>query len=358
MIVKNESELLEKAINTAKPFVNEIIVVDTGSTDQTPEIARKLGAIVANREWNGSFSDARNFSLDLASQPFIFVMDADEIIVNGSLSAIQERYKYIQEHKGSAGSVTIVSETVSGDISSSSVTRLFPRDRRYRYTGKIHEQLTYSGNLIDRVIDTGIILSHSGYSAQVISKKNKYERNLQLLLSELSTDSDTSYNLFQIGRTYYVMKDYVQAEHFLYRSIEAELRSMRRNFLSSALLTLGYCNIKLQKFDELKNIFNLGIELFPDFTDLYFMYGVGLIESKNINSFELIPDVFEKCINIGEAPTFKYETVKGVGSFKAHFNLGLYYELTRQLDKAEFHYRLSYKDSYQPAFERLQKILH
>lgn len=171
MIVKNESELLEKAINTAKPFVNEIIVVDTGSTDQTPEIARKLGAIVANREWNGSFSDARNFSLDLASQPFIFVMDADEIIVNGSLSAIQERYKYIQEHKGSAGSVTIVSETVSGDISSSSVTRLFPRDRRYRYTGKIHEQLTYSGNLIDRVIDTGIILSHSGYSAQVISKK-------------------------------------------------------------------------------------------------------------------------------------------------------------------------------------------
>lgn len=61
--------------------------------------------------------------------------------------------------------------------------------------------------------------------------------------------------------------------------------------------------------------YNLAIEIYPDYTDLYFMYGVGLIEVKNLNAFKEIPNIFKHCVELGEPSSLKYETVRGVGSF-------------------------------------------
>lgn len=358
MIVKNESEFIEQAILSAKPFVQEIVVVDTGSTDQTPVLAENLGAKVFKKEWNDNFSEMRNYSIELATQRFILVMDADEMIIEGNKEALQRLCEKIEGNPGSAGTITILNETLSGDTSSTTIIRIFPRDERYRYTGKIHEQLTFLGKPIQLAVDSQIQVNHLGYSALQMTKKNKYERNLALLLSELSEHPDPSYIQFQIGRTFYVMKDYVQAEHFLNKCIETELQSSRRNFLSSALLTMGYCCIPMQKFNALSEYYKLAIDLYPDYTDLYFMYGVGLIESRNIHAFKEIPDVFKKCTEMGEASSIKYETVKGVGSFKAHYNLALFYELTGQLKKAVHHYQLSSRDGYTQAKVRLRRLLH
>lgn len=358
MIVKNESEFIEQAILSAKPFVQEIVVVDTGSTDQTPVLAENLGAKVFKKEWNDNFSEMRNYSIEMATQRFILVMDADEMIIEGNTEALQRLCEKIEGNPGSAGTITILNETMSGDTSSTTIIRIFPRDEPYRYTGKIHEQLTFLGKPIQLVVDSQIQVNHLGYSALQMTKKNKYERNLALLLSELSEHPDPSYIQFQIGRTFYVMKDYVQAEHFLNKCIETELQSSRRNFLSSALLTMGYCCIPLQKFNALSEYYKLAIDLYPDYTDLYFMYGVGLIESRDIHAFKEIPDVFKKCTEMGEASSIKYETVKGVGSFKAHYNLALFYELTSQLKKAVHHYQLSSRDGYTQAKERLRRLLH
>lgn len=358
MIVRDEEEFIEKAILAAKPLVQEIIVVDTGSIDATPLIARELGAKVFKKEWNNDFADMRNFSIQQATQPYILVIDADEIIVEGNGDQLSALFEKMNGDSGSAGAITVLNETKSGEISGTTLVRIFPRDERYRYKGKIHEQLTYSGKSIQHTINSQIKVNHLGYTETQIMKKNKYERNLKLLIDELEEASDPSYIHFQIGRTYYVMKNYVQAEHFLNKCIELELSNAQRNFLSSALLTLGYCYIYLRKFDSLLNCYKLAVELFPDYTDLYFMYGVGLIESRNLHGFKKIPDMFNKCINLGEASTIKYETVQGVGSFKAHYNLALFYELTGELEKAVDHYHRSSRDGYIPAQERLDRLLH
>ena len=80
MIVKDEEENIERSLMSVKPVVDEMIVVDTGSTDRTKDIARSLGAKVYDFQWTDSFSDARNFSLSKATGKWILVLDADEVI--------------------------------------------------------------------------------------------------------------------------------------------------------------------------------------------------------------------------------------------------------------------------------------
>src|SRR5205823_2345512 len=81
MIVRDEEEMLPRCLDAIRDAVDEIVIVDTGSTDRTIEIARSYGAKVLEREWTGSFSDARNASFEAASGDWVIYLDADEVLV-------------------------------------------------------------------------------------------------------------------------------------------------------------------------------------------------------------------------------------------------------------------------------------
>jgi len=78
MIVKNEARDLARCLESVKPVVSEIVVVDTGSTDETPQIAAGLGARVISTPWTNDFSAARNIGLDAATGDWLLLLDADE----------------------------------------------------------------------------------------------------------------------------------------------------------------------------------------------------------------------------------------------------------------------------------------
>ena len=80
MIVKNEADCLSRCLESMKGLVDEIIIVDTGSTDNTVEIAKQYGAVIKTYQWNNDFSQARNYSLSLATKEWILVLDADEYL--------------------------------------------------------------------------------------------------------------------------------------------------------------------------------------------------------------------------------------------------------------------------------------
>ncbi|WJH27492.1 tetratricopeptide repeat protein [Paenibacillus sp. CC-CFT742] len=157
-----------------------------------------------------------------------------------------------------------------------------------------------------------------------------------------------------MGKTLYVSREYSEATRYFKKALVLlEERDLAYKFIPNLLLQYSYNLLKEKNWTELEIILNKSIEKYPDFTDLYYIYASWIIEEKKIEQFNLLPSLYTKCLEIGEADSTKYETTKGVGSFKALYNLGLYYEITGNLEKAMECYNLSSEMNYVIAKNRL-----
>ncbi|MGG3284360.1 glycosyltransferase [Paenibacillus solani] len=354
MIVKNEASCIESCLSSVSKYVREIIVVDTGSIDETKEIALKYTSNVYEFQWINDFSAARNFAISKASQSVILMMDADEMLNPESLPLLM---KYCAEPNGSAGRVRQVNQLGNGETGVIEIARLMPNDKTMKYTGRIHEQITKIDGDPPRVISTGVELFHSGYSKEVIMDQNKIKRNLDLLTLELSDHPDNPYIWYQLGKTNYVAEKYLKANSQFQQAIDLVVgKNDLPPYLPNLLVSYVYSLLKTKEFDKILSIVEVCTDLYPDFTDIYFVYGIVLMELKDINQIEQIRETFEYCIHLGEADTSKYETVHGVGSYRAYYNLGVYYEAIGEAKKAVEYYKMAVQSGYSPAAERIKSI--
>ena len=143
MIVKNEEKLLPQCLESIKDAVDEIILVDTGSTDKTVKIAEKYGARVFHHPWRGDFSEARNYSLQQATCDWILVVDADEKLEREDVPALREA---LRQEGHSCILAEVLSETPSG-VSKNNSQRVFRRGMGH-YEGIVHNQLMCDGNIL------------------------------------------------------------------------------------------------------------------------------------------------------------------------------------------------------------------
>jgi glycosyltransferase involved in cell wall biosynthesis len=158
MIVKDEESCLARCLASAKPVVHELVVVDTGSSDRTVAIATVFGAKVSHFQWNGSFSDARNFGLDQAGGAWILVLDADEVISTRDHDRIRQLVldaagtktawrvltrNYTIRHPSGwcANDGSYPAEERGGGWFPSSKVRLFRNSRCVRFSGVVHEMV-------------------------------------------------------------------------------------------------------------------------------------------------------------------------------------------------------------------------
>lgn len=354
MIVKNEEKHIRQALESVKPYVKEMIVLDTGSTDDSRCIAENSGAQVYDKPWNNSFADMRNVCVSYATQPYILMLDADERLSLCHMEILEQAIRVMAQGNGYAGDVVIKSATQSGEVSESTIIRLFPNQPEYEYHGRIHEQLVYKRETV-KSIRSGIVIDHFGYQEEEIQSKDKYRRNLSLIQASLECNEYDSYLLFQLGRTYYVMKDYPSAAEALTKCI-ASMGSTKQHYLSTAYLTLGYTYIHLKEWGLFEKCLNDAIDIYPDYTDLYYMYGTALVEAKNPEWLTYIPEAFMNCLQLGSPISSKYETVAGVGTYKAHYNLGVYYELTGNIELALYYYEQGSSYNYELANQSVKRL--
>jgi len=199
MIIKNEEARIADALTSVSSFCDELIVVDTGSTDRTIEIAQQCGAQVSEFEWIDDFSAARNASFQRCSGDWIFWMDADDIVA----SAAQQGFASLKEHLTSRHDVNTVwldLRYVTPDGGSSHVypkPRVVRRSANPRWTEAIHEQLVVnppgsftewpSAWVEDRVTNFG---------------KEHTDRNLRILLRQIDLGRRTPHILFYLGNEY------------------------------------------------------------------------------------------------------------------------------------------------------------
>ncbi len=183
MIVKDEEQMLGRCLAAVAPAVDEIVIVDTGSTDRTIEIAKSYGAKVIERPWTGSFSDARNASFDAATTDWIVYLDADEVLVADDVERLKSLTGRVWREAFYLALTSFTGETDDGGAVTNNVLRVFRNRPGYRFEGRLHEQIghhlpTYAAGRIEQ---TSVRVDHFGYLGAVRDAKEKSRRNLELL---------------------------------------------------------------------------------------------------------------------------------------------------------------------------------
>lgn len=208
IIAKNEESRIEKCLASIKPYGFEIVVVDTGSTDHTKEIAEKYADQVLDFVWCDDFSAARNYSLQAASNNWIFMLDCDEWIKKIDVEELNYFRKHLSDKVGSITRENLVTRDGILTLNNTDYTERFFNKKLYHYTGIIHEQLTpiFEKSMEACLLQT--VIEHSGYDMTPEQRIQKNKRNRDLLLRQLETDKDNPYLYYQLGKTCEIVEDF------------------------------------------------------------------------------------------------------------------------------------------------------
>lgn len=203
LMVKNEEKYLEQCLQGLTPILSyieaELIVVDTGSTDRTVEIARKFTDRVYEHSWTNDFSEMRNIVLGYTSGEWFFFVDGDEVLTDAS--GIIDFFRSGKYKKYNSGFIQLKNITRSDETQSSlfHAARLFRNDKDFHFSGAIHEQPHFKGPMAH--IPGEIV--HYGYiSDDPALMEYKFERNVELLKAALRDDPENLYYLFQLSQSY------------------------------------------------------------------------------------------------------------------------------------------------------------
>ena len=205
MIVKNEEAFLSQCLDSIKDFIDEIIIVDTGSTDRTVEIAESYGSRIFHHPWQDSFSEARNHYLKYATGEWIFQIDADEELVQEDIPALLDA---VQNEELDAIMVQIVSRLKKGKSKAvHSVERIFRNNGLIHYEGRVHNRLVSIKNA--KVYPIRFI--HYGYDQDQTQSKKKFDRTVSLLKMDLEDDSDNPITYHYLSCSYLGQRMYQQS---------------------------------------------------------------------------------------------------------------------------------------------------
>lgn len=351
MIVKNEARSLRRCLEAAKPLVDEIIVADTGSTDETVEIAREMGAKVFSFPWINDFSAARNFALEQSDADWNLVLDADEYVKGYSREKLE---KALNSRSGRwFGGIIRYDDYPDGEgisTSTSVLPRILPKG--VRYYGVIHEQPQGSCPCYSISLE----VEHDGYLVG-----DKGERNLTYLQQAVKDHPGDGYYQFQLASTLRNLKrleESLPCFRKFYR-ISGRKDAFRAGGIVLYLYTLLDLG-EMTHLDEAGRIIEKEEKVLGNWSDFCFV--CGLFYMKRVLSdvgryFSLLPKIegsYLKCLALGERP--ELGGVVGTGSFKAAYNLGAWYEVSGQKELAVKYYRMAAKEGYEPAAGRLREI--
>ncbi len=206
MIVRDEEEMLGRCLEAVQSAVDEMVIVDTGSQDATIEIARSFGARVIEREWTGSFGEARNVAFDAATGDWTLVLDADEVLVREDAPLLRSLTSRTWREAFYVAETNYTGELDAGTAVTHNTLRIFRNRPQYRYRGRLHEQIanTLPSHLPERLEYTNVRVEHYGYLGAVRDAREKSRRNIELLRMQQQEGTDTPFLHYNLGAEYAV----------------------------------------------------------------------------------------------------------------------------------------------------------
>ncbi len=352
MIVRNEEKNLARCLDSVMGLVDEIIIVDTGSTDATKAIAGAYTDRIYDLIWQEDFSKARNYAASLARGQWILTMDADEELEGKDKDLLLQLVEKDEAEAYFFPTISFIGDTLGLEKVINMSLRLYKNKREYQYTGRIHEQLAI--NIIKAkpeaiMASRNVRIYHYGYTLKAFKAKEKNIRNRRILELMQEENKEDPFVLFSLGNESFASNDFSHALEHYYSSLEKIPENS--GYEAKLLLRIVLCLIELKDYDGGLALIELGITKFPKQTDFNFLKGIIF---KTQQRQDAARKCFQKCLELGEAP-IAYRFVEGVGTYKSHYCLGdIFYE-ERKYDLAYEAYAaaVAYQINYERALERM-----
>lgn len=330
-IVKNEEKWLGECIEHLKPYVNEFIVVDTGSSDRTKEIAQSKGARVFDFAWTGNFSDARNFALSKATQPWILKVDPDERI---DPEHLRHLLTYTQDSKVWAvrtrtrsytQSITAISEGQFQPCTNEfperergfrgfkeiMYTRLFRNRPEIRFSGKVHETIEHSINQLKLnpnpiVSAPGVLVHHYGQDEAEIRAKDKLGTYEKLMAEELVEKSDHGFVSNELGMLLMQKGEFEKAAETFALALKAQPES------AELCTNLGYALMRMGRREQGEVFMLKSVKLDPKNPAALVNYAISRMEAKD---YEVAKACLERALELNPRSLM---TLRAYGQCLAH----------------------------------------
>jgi len=359
LIIKNEEKYLSRCLSSVENVADEIIVVDTGSTDNSVAIARKFTHHIYNYKWENDFSAARNYGLDKASGDWILILDGDEELGPNCAEAL---HNTINNNDAEAYLLRIINYTENASalpLSPDLVIRLFRNDPAHRYKGMINEQISDSiiaakpDARIDIAEDVYII--HYGYLKGTMENQNKLKRRIDWLTKAVTNDPENLLDRFQLAMGYYMSGDLKSAlAHFLFIYNKVNLEKLYAPRLMRKIVLCLYYQGKPK--EALQFIDNELSRTFPDMGDLYYLKG---IICKDLGYYAQSYESFRELLTLPSQPPH-YSSIYCQHKYKIYYLLGGLAEYFMDKEQALSYYLESLKQNPRAlnSFKRMIAILN
>lgn len=256
MIVKNEEKHLQECLESVKDVVDEIVIVDTGSEDNTVKIAEKFGAKIYSYTWNDDFSEARNVALSKCNSDWVFYLDADERL-DASSKQVLKSLTSLNKNLGVRCKIYSIDE-INKKPKLQYSTRLFKNNSGIKFKGKAHEQIDDS--LLEtnyQIINSDLMINHIGYNIDKEGLRKKAERNLKLLLKDYQSEP-TGYCAFQIANSYSILGN--SENSFNYYSLAVKDKSLPNEYKALSLSYIAEYCLKINDYDSAQKSIKKALE--------------------------------------------------------------------------------------------------
>lgn len=305
MIVKNEEKHIEKCLKSLVNQVDEIVIIDTGSTDKTIEISKQYTQKIYKIRWENNFSKARNYSIKFALKKYILIIDADEFL--DEKINIKE---ILNTKNADLYKVKINNELSNGGSYSHFAYRIFKNSIGLKFENALHEQLDLKNNQYT-IEELPIFITHTGYLHETQIEKRKNERNIKILKEDILRE-ENDYNTYNLGREYLISGEYNLAYKLFETSCKLNSQSL---FMPDLLNKKAICLIEMNKKDEFYSLIENFIKNFPNETELYYTAGNGYLVFKD---YKKAKEKYLNCIQKGENG---YQTTRGISDYISYFKL-------------------------------------
>lgn len=339
---KNMENFLSRIIEHTKGYPVEILIADTGSTDNTKAVIRKFPVKLVDFEWCSDFSAARNYTLEQAANDWILVLDCDEYIESLDMNVLQTFTKQYSTHVGTLTRKNHYQQNGQDSIYTDQVERFFNR-RHFHYEDIIHEQVRSLDKTPLKRLSIPLVVDHCGYCGTLDELQAKAQRNNELLFKMLEQTPDDPYLYFQLGQSFNMLHDDEKACYYYGKGLEYEV-DPALEYVQMMVIGYGYTLLHLERYDEALMFENI-YEEFSTTAD--FVCLMGLIYLRNGLVLKAMAEFLK-------ATTFESAHVEGANTYIPTFNMGCINEVMGETDSAVAYYKKC--GNFKPALDRLEAL--